>query len=219
MHRNLAESRAYGQALEAVLHGLPTPALLMAQDGTVLFMNAAAEQLIRTSDGLVVATGQLRAQLPEETASLRTLIGGAAQTSALQDRKSGGSLQISRPDGRGTLELLVSPLPSRNDDRLLRQPAVAAIFITERCGMAVPDDSALKRLHGLTVSEAKVAAAISRGLAGKEVCRELDISYNTLKTHLKHIYAKTRARHQSDLVRLLAGGLRATAPHARAQEA
>jgi len=66
---------------------------------------------------------------------------------------------------------------------------------------------ALARQHGLTTTEAKVALTIARGLPGKQVCRELHISYNTLKTHLRHIYAKTRVKRQSDLVRLLAGGI------------
>lgn len=207
MCRRLAESRAHGQALEVVLHGLSTPALLVAKDATVLFMNTAAEQLIRTSDGLSVTAGQLCALLPDESALLGALIAGAGQTSAGQARKPGGSLRISRPYGRGRLELLVSPLPSQ-DDWLLRQPAVAAIFITDLTGMVPADDAALIRQHGLTVCEAKVAVALSRGLAGKEICRELDISYNTLKTHLRHIYVKTQAKHQRDLVRLMARGLR-----------
>lgn len=208
MYRNISDSRAHGQALEAVLHGLSTPVLLAAQDSTVLFVNAAAERLIRSSDGLQVVAGQLCALLPDETTSLRAVIGGAAQTSAGQARKSGGSLRISRPYGRGPLELLISPLPSRQDDWLVRQPAIAAIFITDRSGVPVAEDSPLIRQHGLTACEARVAVAVSRGLVGKEICRELDISYNTLKTHLKHIYAKTHTKHHADLVRNLVGGLR-----------
>lgn len=219
MYRRLSESRAHGQALEALLNGLSTPSLLVAADGAVLFMNIAAERLLRTSDGLLISGGQLRALLPNETASLHALIGGAAQTSAGNTRRSGGNLRISRPYGRGALELLVSPLPTREDDWLLRERAVAGIFVTDRSGIAVAEDSALIRQHGLTASEAKVAVAISRGLAGKEICRELDISYNTLKTHLKHIYAKTQAKHQSDLVRLLAGGLRLAAPAGQGRNA
>ena len=218
MQRNLSGSRAYGQALEALLHGLSTPALLLARDSTVIFMNTAAERLILTSDGLAVTAGQLHALLADETASLRTLIGGAAQTSAGQARTAGGSLRISRLYGRRPLELLVSPLPARKDDWFLKLSAVAAVLVTDPLEIPVGEHSVSVRWHGLTASETRVAIAISRGLAGKEVCRELDISYNTLKTHLKHIYSKTGARHQSDLVRLLAApGL--AAPHTRAPDA
>jgi DNA-binding CsgD family transcriptional regulator len=208
MRRHLAESRVHGQALEIVLHALSTPTLLVTQNSTVLFMNTAAERLIQTSDGLVVTAGQLRALLPNDTASLSALIAGAAKPFDHQSLNSSSNLRISRPYGRGSLYVLVSPLPSQEDDWLLRERAVAAIFVTDRYGIGAAEHSELIGQHGFTAAEARVAMAISRGLAGKQICGELDISYNTLKTHLKHIYAKTRTRHQSDLVRLLAGGLR-----------
>lgn len=208
LYRRLAESRAHGQALEAVLHALGTPAILAAMDGTVLFMNAAAEALIRTSDGLLVVAGRLHALLPEQTAALNALIRGCMQIGAGTDYRSGGNLSIARPYGRRALEVLVSPLPGAQEQWLLRQRAVAAIFASDPAPTAIVEDSHLIRRHGLTASEARVALALARGLAGKQVCRALDISYNTLKTHLKHIYSKTGTKHQSDLVRLLSSSLR-----------
>lgn len=218
MQQHLAESRAHGQALEAILHGLSIPALLVAQDATVLFMNAAAERLIRTADGLIVATGRLRALLPNDTAWLCARIAAAAQTSAGQARGSGGSLRIARPYGRGSLDVLVSPLPSRENDWLVRKPAVTAVFVTDPYGGVAAGDLQLAQQHGLTATEAKVALMIARGLPSKQICRELDISYNTLKTHLKHIYAKTHVKRQSDLVRLLGGGLHLAPPHAQGRD-
>lgn len=221
MHLHLVTSQARGQAFEAVLNGLPTPVLLVTGGGRVIFMNTAAERLVRASDGLTVERGELRALLPNDTKSLRTLIGGAAQSSVSQttgtviavrrDPKPGGTLQVSRPYGRQPLEVLISPLPTSQEEWILRQPPVAAIFVTDRSRVMVAEDSMLTKLHGLTAMEVKVARAVSRGLSGKEICRDLEISYNTLKTHLKHIYAKTRTRHQSDLVRFLAEGVQIAA--------
>jgi DNA-binding CsgD family transcriptional regulator len=122
---------------------------------------------------------------------------------------------ISRPYRRESLEILISPLAARENDWLVRHCAVAAIFVAERSRVAVAEDSVLIRLHGLTATEAKVAVAVSRGLTGKEICRTIGFSYNTLKTHLKRIYAKTHTSHQSDLVRLLAGEFRFTRPDAK----
>lgn len=209
VHQRLVLSQSRGQALEAVLHGLSTPVFLVTAVGQVFFMNAPAERLIRTSDGLLMESGELRAFLSSETHTLRVLITGAAEATgkqcatALKSKKPGGTLRISRPYGRDPLEVLVSPLPSRHDDWILRQPPLAAIFVTDQSRLHA-GDSIVARLHGLTLMETRVAGAVSRGLAGKEICRELEISYNTLKTHLKHIYAKTHARHQTDLVRVLA---------------
>lgn len=208
IHLNLAASHSRNRALEAVLHGLSAPVLLVTAEGRVLFMNSAAEWLIGASDGLLVEAGELRALLPDDTKALRMLIAGAAQTSARESRKSGGTLRVSRPYAREPLDLLISPLPSRRDEWILKQPPVAAVFVTDRSRVPLAADSLLIRLHGLTAMQAKVAIGVSKGLSGKEICRELEISYNTLKTHLKHIYAKTSTKHQSDLVRFLAVSLR-----------
>lgn len=208
MHMHLAASHARGQALEAALNGLNIPVLLVSAETKILFMNAAAEELLRVSDGLVAEGGVLRALLLEETRALQTLVAGAAQTSARHGRMSGGRLRVSRRLSREPLEIDISPLPSRRDEWLLKQSPAAALFVIDRSRLQIADDSALIRLHGLTASEARVARAISRGLSGKVICRDLNISYNTLKTHLKHIYAKTQTRHQIDLLRVLAGGAR-----------
>jgi DNA-binding CsgD family transcriptional regulator len=208
MQMHLAASKARGQALEAVLNRLNTPVLLVTAEAKVLFMNAAAEELIRSSDGLAIEDGILGALLPGDSKSLRALVAGAAQTSARRACKSGGRIRVSRPYNRQPLEILISPLPSLQDDWLLRQPPAAALFVTDRSRSPLAEGSALIGLHGLTAMEAKVAIAVSRGLSGKEICRELGISYNTLRTHLKHIYAKTQTRHLTDLLRVLAGGLR-----------
>lgn len=206
LYRHLAESRAHCQSLEAILHALATPSLLVDRDGTVLYMNVAAERLIQTSDGLVVADGHVCALLPAEATSLRALIAGACDTSGCTGCHSGGTLSISRPSGQEALEILITPLPAEQGDWIVRRHAVAALFVTERSRMPLAEAPELSHRYSLTVSEAKVAVAVSRGLAGKEICRELDISYNTLKSHLKHIYAKTHTTHQSDLVRLVSGG-------------
>jgi DNA-binding CsgD family transcriptional regulator len=57
--------------------------------------------------------------------------------------------------------------------------------------------------YRLTSAESRVAAAICRGLSGKAAARELGISYNTLKTHLKKIFRKTGTRRQTELIVLV----------------
>ncbi len=212
MYLQLSTSRARGQAFEAVLNSLPTPVILVSAEGRIVFVNAAAERHIRAADGLVVEAGELRALRSDDTKSLRMLIGGAAKTSGGKGRGSGGVVRISRPFGRDPLEVLVSPLPRQHDDWMMSQPPVAAVFVTDRERAVMSEESTLIRLHGLTPRETKIAAALARGLTGKEICRELDISYNTLKTHLKRIYSKTHTRRQSDLVRFLAAATHVPGP-------
>lgn len=170
-------------------------------------LNSDADHLIRNSDGLIVKDGILRTFIPDETHSLRALVAGTASGPGGQAGGPGGLLRISRPYGRAPFELLISPLQCWEDSWMQREPHLVAVLVTDCFRGAAAQDAGLKTLHGLTAREASVAMAISRGLMGKEICRELKISYNTLKTHLRHIHAKTHTKSQVGLFRVLAGGL------------
>lgn len=59
--------------------------------------------------------------------------------------------------------------------------------------------STSRQLFGLTSAESAIAALICEGLAQNEISDRLAISRNTLKTHLKSLYAKTGTKQQGQL--------------------
>ena len=61
---------------------------------------------------------------------------------------------------------------------------------------------AFGELYHLTGSELRVLLAMAPGLSVKEAAESLGISESTTKTHLKHIYSKTGASKQTELIRL-----------------
>jgi DNA-binding CsgD family transcriptional regulator len=66
-----------------------------------------------------------------------------------------------------------------------------------------PSATLLRRLFGLTRSEAEVAVRIARGGDVKEIAEELSVSLATVRTHLQHVFDKTDTHRQSELVRRL----------------
>lgn len=63
--------------------------------------------------------------------------------------------------------------------------------------------------YGLTAREAEVFALLAQGRNGAYIQRQLGVSYNTIKTHVAHIYAKLGVHaHQEliDLVEAVRGG-------------
>jgi DNA-binding CsgD family transcriptional regulator len=204
MHPQLTDGRARIQALKWVLNGLCAPVLLATAEAKVLFMNDAAERLIRASDGLALQRGRLRALFPEDTRSLHALMAEAAQAPARQVREPRGVLRVARPGGRQPLEVLVSAIALHAGEQAAQQPAMVALLVGDPSRAAIAEESPLIRHHGLTVTEAKVSLALCRGLSTGEICQKLGIRYNTVKTHLKRIYAKTGTKRQADLVRFLA---------------
>lgn len=65
------------------------------------------------------------------------------------------------------------------------------------------DPAAMRELFGLTPGEARIAAALGEGQSLQEITRRFGISYHTVRTHVRQIFAKTGVRRQAALVRLL----------------
>jgi DNA-binding CsgD family transcriptional regulator len=202
VRRHLAESTAREQGLAQVLETLSVGALLTDQHARVLYANSSARGLLTKQYGLLIDASGLRALRLEDTARLRALIGGASLTSQREGLQSGGVMRVRGADGRTAVELLVSPLPP---GQCGEGPgcASAVVYLTDPTAQAPEDATALRALYGLTACEAKMALVFKRGVSGKEAAEELDVSYNTLKTHLRHLFAKTDTRSQSELIRLI----------------
>ena len=205
MRDRLEEGVRRERALTDAFDRLSAGVLLVSSHGRVLFMNAAARSLVCKGEGLIVDAAGLRAARSDDTARLRALIGGASQTSVRRARHSGGVMRVARPNGKPPLEVLVAPLRWVDDWPRIER-AVAAVFVTDP-SLAPPTAGVLTHLYGLTPREAKVLAVIATGASGKRAADELGVSYNTLKTHLRHIFMKTDTRSQAELVRLAQGGI------------
>jgi DNA-binding CsgD family transcriptional regulator len=61
----------------------------------------------------------------------------------------------------------------------------------------------LKRLFGLTRSEARVAQHIARGLAPKQIARLFGVVPDTVRNQLKVVFSATHTHTQSSLAVLL----------------
>ncbi len=67
------------------------------------------------------------------------------------------------------------------------------------------DAFAIGQTFDLTPAEAKVAVAVAQGHSVKTVALNTGNSVATVRTHLRSIFPKLGASHQSDLVRTLQG--------------
>ncbi|MFT3977068.1 MAG: hypothetical protein QM688_08160 [Sphingomonas bacterium] len=97
-------------------------------------------------------------------------------------------------------------------------PRLEALLVPAATGMTAPlrasapvDAAALEALHGLTRSEARLAAALAGGESIAEAAARIGLTIETARNYSKRIYAKTGARGQGDLIRLLLGGAAALA--------
>ncbi len=55
---------------------------------------------------------------------------------------------------------------------------------------------------GLTTREAEILALLSEGLSNKEIADRVNISYDTVRAHLRHIYEKLHVRGRTEAVKM-----------------
>jgi DNA-binding CsgD family transcriptional regulator len=106
----------------------------------------------------------------------------------------------------GGLDVVIRPI--EHFDELPPHPA-AAIAVCRAARSENPANAAkfLKRSYGLSGKESLMALAISRGSTIIEAGALAGLTSETARNYSKRIYAKTGARGQADLVRILLGGL------------
>lgn len=169
-----------------VLDLLPEAVLVLERDARPVGMNRAACELLRQADGLSLSPRGLVASTPTATAELRRHIECAALGHT-------GHLEVPRLR-RGALTLRFEPLP-----RHVSAAGAAVLFASSR-EVHAPRPEALCERFGFTPTECSVALRIAAGDEPVRVARELDITLNTVRGHLKQIFLKTQTHRQAQLV-------------------
>jgi DNA-binding CsgD family transcriptional regulator len=206
IHQRLATVAIDAAALTFSLDQLVCGVIFVDSTGHVLSTNRAGHATLATNDGLVVRGGKLEAIAREDTVSIRRLIQGAGVAIPGGTVGAGGILRIRRRSARRPLVAVLAPLrppPTLREmpDPPLQPGLVVFVHDPER-EVEAPHD-ALARAFGLTRAEGRVAAALMTGDRLEDVAERLDVSINTVRTHLAHLFGKTGTRRQSELVRAL----------------
>jgi len=170
-------------------------------DGSILFMNTAAEGAIAARDGLSVIDGRMRAARAATDRTLQAMIGRVLQGGPREALDHGGVIAVPRPSGRTPFVLRI--LPCGLGDRYRSDPVPAAlIMIADSDQRTVPREATLRAL-GFTAAETRIAQKLVAGRTLAAVARDVGLSHNTARAHLRSIFRKTQATSQVELVRLL----------------
>lgn len=166
----------------------------------VLNLNSAAERILRAEDGLYHrhAVSPRRARIPAMNSVARCTVHGSTAPSV----PSGHAFICKRPSGKRPYVVHVQPLSRAESDETFMGPT-ALVLIIDPEHQNEPATTVLRRLYRLTATETEVALRISRGKSLVQIADELSMSYQTIRTHLQHVFDKTDIHHQGELVRLL----------------
>jgi DNA-binding CsgD family transcriptional regulator len=206
LQRRLQTVEVVGEDAMAALERLTIGVILLDERGIPFAMNAAAQRILRSGDGLAVGRDGVLAVTPTDTARLRLAIRDARAATS-EASGSGGALRLIRPSGRRPLEILVTPLPAGRV-AVGQKAARVAVFVSDPEAEARATDAGdtLRQLYGLTAGEARLLTCLLDGMDLTGAADVLGRSVHTVRTQTKAILAKTGTSRQADLLRLILGG-------------
>jgi PAS domain S-box-containing protein len=182
---------------------LQSAIVLLKQDGKVIFLNRAAEDLIGQCAELYLRRDRLCAMSHADHSKLEQLIKKVAIGNGGQ--RLGEGMTIRRETG-DRLQIIAAPVPIDRQATLMAGLGPVAMLVIHDPGQhtQMPHE-AIAAMFGLTPSEARLLLALSEGQTLSQYADASHVTQNTARTHLKSVFAKTNTSRQSDLVRLMNG--------------
>lgn len=169
------------------------------QHRRIVFTNAAGEKMLAGEAGVCRYGGLLDARRPEDAACLAHLVRDAALHTGFR----GGCMRMTRPDGKTSLAVIVTPFPP-DLAHLPESSAPCALVTLVGLGTARPPPARrLIELFKFSKAEAELALALLEGKTAEEIAIERDVRLSTVRSQLRSILEKTGTHRQSEAVRLL----------------
>jgi DNA-binding CsgD family transcriptional regulator len=179
------------------LDGIETATLLVRSGAHIVFANHAAQTLLDRGSPLKSRGDRLLGA----TATIARQLHGLIERATEQGRggeRAAGVLPI--PQGRQfPLSILIEPVRSR---RRTTGIASAMVFIQD-LNRAVSASEAMRTLFGLTPTEARIAESIGNGHTVTAIASAQRANIETIRKHLKSIFAKSGAHRQAQLVAIV----------------
>lgn len=172
--------------------------------GRVLGMNDYAETLLaEPGNELTLLRGRLSAGQSLSGDALRGAIAAICEPNCEYPVKSGNVLIRCTKTGSPLLALTITPFITRAASDL--PVARAALILVKDLSPKVSADfpEQLRGLFELTQKEAALAVILMLGHSLQDYMARQQVSYETARSHLRHIFLKTATARQGELVALL----------------
>lgn len=197
----LLAAKLQHQRAEAAVNGLElagVPAALVSHAGKAIAVNRQFSQF--SGQLFIGAHNKLRVTMPRAAELLDTALARLAI-----DRGDDTPMSIAIPATEETSPLILHVLPTKGRARDIFGPLTALLVVTNIAERSVPPASLLRALFDLTPRESRIAEALLHGAEKAELRQKINVSDETVRTHVKSILRKTGLKRRVDLVRLLSG--------------
>ncbi len=198
--QTLAGANALGAALTELLDADVLGIVQLDARGQIVAANDHARDLLREGDGLFDKHGVLFARSSQDNDRLQDLLGRALPQVGAQG--AGGSMTVRRPGALPPLVLRVQPTGWQKADDLAWPVAVLVLLVDPANGAAI-DPAVVAEALDFTRMESRVAVLLAQGMSVSRIATVMDRKESTIRTHVKHMFAKHGLNRQAELMRLV----------------
>lgn len=207
------EQEARIQLFEESLSNMGVGLLSLNARGEIIQSNQRAQQLLQAHSHLQVRNHRLcldgcRKRFKDVLENALTRDGEEYTAADSPVPRDSTSIRIESLDGRSDLQLVVKPLRQQSVGAITG--TAAQLFINEVGGQHREfDPERLQAMFSFTMREARLAVLIAEGCSLSEASERLNVSINTVKTHLRGIYDKLGVRRQARVATILNSTMKA----------
>jgi len=194
-----SERSLYASTIDRMLIG----AVILDEHGEVLKTNSAADDLINEKDGIQLGQNMLKAHCPLENRKFQKAIQQGLSNHLSAATSSVEVSTLTRPSGKIPLTVLIRAIPLNYCSKEKKRRPAVMIFIRDPVSTSQTSREVLRKLFKLTRTETELALLLTDGLTLDEAADQLGIMKNTVRTHLRGIFAKTGATRQATLMKTL----------------
>jgi DNA-binding CsgD family transcriptional regulator/PAS domain-containing protein len=207
VHHRVARAERDATMAAGAIDRIAVGMVLIDAGGRAILVNREAERIFAQADGLSIRVGLMYAADSNQTSMLRRVIRRVGCGADEQGGSNGGAaIRIARHKDRPPYHVVVIPLPRRC------QPgdsasAVAVAFITDSERGQSTVELLCGDLYGLTAAETRLVSTLVESPGLTAAAKTLGLSRNTVHSQLASVFQKTGTRSQSELLRLILGGI------------
>ena len=200
-HWRLVDAHGENRALRSIMDRIDAAVFVVDASARVLLTNARSEGLLEEFEGLVIRGECIAAASRAEDRALREAIAEAAVApcSAGSDARI---LTVSSPRGLHPLVLTITPAGDGVQGASGTNRPAAVLIARNPHPTYDLDRCAFASIFELTPAQTRLAGVMFAGHGLTEASRLLQVSENTVRSHLKQIYQKTHTHSQIELVHL-----------------
>ena len=191
------------EAVCATLDELNSCVILLSSDARVLYANRAGGEMLEAGWPVRQVKGYLQGRDRLTTASILSGLESIVRNRLSSLAKVRLNICLAPPaNGANTVLGAMAALPG--GEITSAKSAVASFFITQASERLEWSAAGLSEGYNLTPAETRTLEQITKGGTLLETALALDVSENTVKTHLQNIFSKTGTSRQTELMRLVA---------------